>query len=136
MAVVEELIRLESDGSISFGDYLALSKQKVPAFKVKDDTYYVKTFEEITRLEKNGKLLFEAVPGAAVHNFITTDKGTKLSIEGIDDVQVTMELEPETEYRVIVDDFNVGSVKSSLAGKIAFSVDTSGKIKEIKLEKM
>jgi len=136
MAVVEELIRLESDGSISFGDYLALSKQKMPEFKAGNDIYYVKTFEEITRLEKNGKLLFEAVPGAAVHNFTPIHNGVMFSIESLGDVQITMELEPETEYRVIVDDFNVGSVKSSLAGKIAFSVDTSGASKNVRLEKM
>ena len=64
MAVIEELIRKEDDGSISFGNYLMDEKKKVLDFEVQGDLYKVKTFKEITKLEKNGKMLLEAVPGA------------------------------------------------------------------------
>ena len=47
-----------------------------------------------------------------------------------------MELEPENEYRVVVDDFNIGSVNSGLSGKVSFSVDANGSSKNVKLEKM
>ena len=57
MAVIEELIRKEDDGSISFGNYLMDEKKKVLDFEVQGDLYKVKTFKEITKLEKNGKML-------------------------------------------------------------------------------
>ena len=136
MAVVDELIRVEDNGSISFGNYLEKKKKKMPEFKVNSDVYYVKTFSEITRLEKNGKLLLEAVPGAAVHNFVSTDKKSEFSVEGKGDIQITMELEPNSEYRVVVDDFIMGTVKSGLSGKVAFSVDAGANAKTVRLEKM
>ena len=136
MAVVNDLIKLESDGTISFGDYTADTKKKVPDFKVNDDVYYVKTFNEITRLEKNGKLLLETVPGSAVHKFSINENLVSFSIEGKDDIQITMELEPESEYRVVVDDFNIGSVNSGAYGKVSFSVEANGSEKAVKVEKM
>ena len=136
MAVVDELIRLEDDGTISFGNYTADTKKKVPDFNVNGDVYYVKTFSEITRLEKNGKLLLESVPGSAVHNFTANNSFVSFSIEGLGDIQITMELDPESEYRVVVDDFNIGSVNSGLSGKVSFSVDANGASKNVKLEKM
>ena len=59
MAVIEELIRKEDDGSISFGNYLMDEKKKVLDFEVQGDLYKVKTFKEITKLEKNGKILLK-----------------------------------------------------------------------------
>ena len=51
MAVVSELIRKESDGSISFGDYTLDKKTKLADFEVAGDMYKVKTFNEITKKE-------------------------------------------------------------------------------------
>ena len=47
-----------------------------------------------------------------------------------------MELEPESEYRVVVDDFNIGSVNSGAYGKVSFSVEANGNEKAVKVEKM
>ena len=49
MAVVSELIRKESDGSISFGDYTLDKKTKLADFEVAGDMYKVKTFNEIRK---------------------------------------------------------------------------------------
>ena len=51
MAVVKELIRPEEDGSISFGDYELSQKTKKSDVEVHGDSYKVKTFSEVTRLE-------------------------------------------------------------------------------------
>ena len=136
MAVVDELIRLEDNGTLSFSEYTSDTKKKVPDFNVNGDVYYVKTYSEITRLEKNGRLLLESVPGSAIHNFTENKSLVSFSIEGIGDIQITMELEPENEYRVVVDDFNIGSVNSGLSGKVSFSVEANGTSKNVKLEKM
>ena len=70
MAVIEELIRQEDNGSISFGNYLMDEKKKVLDFEVQGDLYKVKTYREITKLEKNGKMLLETVPGATILHFL------------------------------------------------------------------
>ena len=54
MAVVKELIRTEENGTISFGDYEKNQKSKVSDYPHQGDMYKVKTFKEITKLERNG----------------------------------------------------------------------------------
>lgn len=111
-------------------------KKKVLDFEVNGDLYKVKTFCEITKLEKNGKMLLEAVPGATVHNFEMDDKGARFAVEGAEDVQITMELEPETEYKILIDDVNVGKMKSNLAGKVTFSVELQKGTPAVAIEKI
>ena len=136
MAVIEELIRQENDGSISFGNYLMDEKKKVTDFEVDGDLYKVKTFSEITKLEKNGKMVVETVPGATLHQFHMTEKGASFVVEGGEDIQITMELEPEVEYKILIDDMNVGRVKATLAGKINFSIELQGKEHPVSVEKI
>lgn len=136
MAVIEELIRLEDNGKISFGNYLMDTKKKVLDFEVGGDLYKVKTFREITKLEKNGKLLLEAVPGATLHNFEATDKGVSFTAEAEEDVQILMELEADTEYKFIVDDVNMDRIKSNMSGKVNFSIEIKGQPVSVKLEKI
>ena len=136
MAAIEELIRQEENGTISFGNHLMDEKKKVLDFEVSGDLYKVKTFCELTKLEKNGKMLLEAVPGATVHNFAMDDKGARFTVEGAEDVQITMELEPETEYKILIDDVNVGKMKSNLAGKVTFSVELQKGMPAVAIEKI
>ncbi|WP_058486910.1 hypothetical protein [Defluviitalea phaphyphila] len=136
MAVIEELIRIEEDNSISFGNYLMETKKKVLDFEVNGNLYKVKTFKEITKLEKNGILLYESVPGTAVHNFTMDEKNVFFQVEGENDAQITMELEPQKDYKIFVENVQVGKVKSSLAGKVTFSIDFSNGIQKVKIEKI
>ncbi len=136
MAVIEELIRQEDDGSISFGNYLMDEKKKVMDFEVHGDLYKVKTFNEITKLEKNGKMLLEAVPGATIHNFCMNEKGVSFIVEAAEDVQMTLELEAETAYRILLDDVNIGQMKTNMAGKVTFSMETKNKTSKVRIEKI
>ena len=54
---------------LSFGDYTLSSKTKLDGFEFQGDVYKVKTFSEITKLEKNGMFVYESVPGTAVEDF-------------------------------------------------------------------
>ena len=47
MAVISELIRSESDGTLSFGDYTLEQKSKLSGFEFQGDSYKVKTFKEM-----------------------------------------------------------------------------------------
>jgi len=52
MGAISELIRTEKDGTISFGDYTLDKKAKLDNFEHDGDLYKVKTFHEITKLER------------------------------------------------------------------------------------
>lgn len=54
MAAISELIKADANGTISFGDYTLSSKSKLDNFEHNGDVYKVKTFKEITKLERNG----------------------------------------------------------------------------------
>ena len=77
MAVVKELIRTEENGTISFGDYEKNQKSKVSDYPHQGDMYKVKTFKEITKLERNGMFVYESVPGTAV--FGLAQDGSQMS---------------------------------------------------------
>lgn len=135
MAVIDGVIRVESDGGISFGDYESKEKKKVSDFEVGGDLYKVKTHREITRLEKNGKLLLETVPGAVVHHLLVDEKMTSFAVESTKDVEITMEMEPETGYCIRIGDSEAGRVVSNLSGKIIFSVEIDAAPQTVSIEK-
>lgn len=123
MSVIDELIREESNGTISFGNYTLETKSKVSDFEHNGDLYKVKTFKEITKLERNGMFVYESVPGTAVNNLDITDKEVNFLVEGLEDAQITLELEAEKEYKIFIDEINVGKMKTNLGGKLIFSVE-------------
>ena len=137
MAVVKELIRTEENGGISFGNYELPTKSKASDIPYQGDVYKVKTFQEITRLEKNGGVVYESVPGSAVHGYKETERQIAFETEAADDLQITLEVEPEKEYKVFVNDTNIGKLKSSLGGKIRFSIELdageTAKVQVVKL---
>jgi hypothetical protein len=123
MAVIEGLIREEGNGTISFGNYTLEEKSKVSDFEHAGDLYKVKTFKEITKLEKNGLFVYESVPGTVVKYLSITDREVSFAVEGFEDTQITLELEAEKEYKVYIDDTNIGKMKTNLGGKLVLSVE-------------
>ena len=107
MAVVKELIRTEENGGISFGNYELPAKSKVSDFPYQGDVYKVKTFKEITKLERNGMFVYE-------------------SVEGAEDAQITVEMEADTEYSVSINGEDAGKMQTNLGGKLSFSVELGG----------
>ncbi len=121
MAVIEELIREEENGTLGFGNYLLETKTKKDGFQYMGDSYKIKTFNEITKLEKNGAFVYESVPGTTVHEFQANSDKLEFAVEGSKNAQVTLELEPEQEYKVYVDDVYVDKMKTNLGGKLVLS---------------
>ena len=119
MAVVDELIRQETNGSISFGNHKLETKEKVDNFEHDGDLYKVKTFKTMTKLERNGLFVYESVPGTSVlfRSFL---------VEGDEDAQITVGLTEDTEYVVYVADQNIGKMKTGLGGKLNLSVELAG----------
>lgn len=129
MSVVDELIRKESNGTISFGNYKLMEKSKVNNFEHNGDIYKVKTFKELTKLEKNEMIVYESVPGTTVEQLDITENQVKFIVEGFEDSQITLELEAEKEYKIYIDDINVGKMKTNLGGKLTISVELQENIK-------
>lgn len=123
MAVVNELIRSEANGSISFGNYELDAKTKLSDFEHEGNLYKVKTFKEITKLERNGMFVYESVPGTAVEDFLTTENGVSFVVYGTGDAQITVGLEESTEYKILVDGEPSDQQKTNLGGKLSMSLD-------------
>lgn len=125
MAVIEELIRKEIGGTISFGNYNLDVKSKVSDFEHEGDLYKVKTYKKITKLEKNGMIVYESVPGTAVFNLDTKENKISFDVSGEDNAQITLELEAEKEYELYKNDKILGKMKTNLGGKLVFSIELS-----------
>lgn len=123
MAVVEELLRAESDKTISFGNHKLASKAKLEDYEHGGNLYKVKTFKELTKLEKNGMFAYESEPGTSVNRFEETENGLTFTVEGDEDAQITVGLEEDTAYKVYVDGTNIGEMKTNLSGKLSISVE-------------
>lgn len=123
MKTVESLIAKEKDGTLSFGNFTLQEKSKLSDFAHEGDLYKVKTFYEITKLEKNGLFVYESVPGTSVFNFRSNGDVVSFGVTGKEDAQITLELEPDKEYEVFINGASVGRMKTNLGGKLVFSVE-------------
>ncbi len=133
MAVIEKGIVANENGTISFGNHEVLEKFKLRDFVLDGNSYNIKTHKDVTRLTKNGILLFESVPGCTVHNFSLSEKKVTFTVEGNGDTQVTLELLPSTEYKITLDDFIAGSSTSNISGKLSLNVSLTNGVGNVKL---
>lgn len=126
MAVVEQLLRPEADGTISFGNHTLSAKAKLEDFPHGGDLYKVKTYQTMTKLEKNGMFVYESVPGTSVLSFAENEGGVSFLVEGNEDAQITVGLADDTEYEVTIGGENVGKMRTNLGGKLSLSVELAG----------
>ena len=133
MSVVKEIIKLENN-NLCFGNYLLEEKNKVDNFIFENDKYKVKTYNKITRLEKNDKLIMETIPGSTIRNFNMSEKKIYFSAEGLDDTQITFDLQANKNYEIEINNVLVGTEKSNAFGKLCFSVNLTGTPKNIKIK--
>ena len=134
MSVINELIRTEENGTISFGNYMLDVKSKLEDYEHDGDLYKVKTFHEITKLERNGMFVYESVPGTAVTNFCVNNTEVALTVSGAQDAQITIQLEDDMDYEVFTDGAAVGGMKTNMSGKLSLSVELSeGKAVDVKV---
>ena len=136
MSVVEEQIRKEDAGTLSFGNYLLDTKTKKADFQYEGASYKIKTFKEITKLEKNGTLVYESVPGSAVTNFRGNSSVVEFDVEAAGDISFTLEMEPSEEYKLVVNGVSAGRIPTNVGGKLNASLSleegTKASVKVVK----
>ena len=131
-----DIISTSENGKLSFGNYTLTEKQKKEDFPHCGDLNKIKTYNTMTKLEKNGLFLFESVPGTDVTDFEENENGMFFKVESDKDAQITVGLEENTEYDIEVDGKSIGKIKSNTSGKVSFSVElTAGDKKDIKIIK-
>lgn len=130
-----ELIVGNGDGSLDFGDYTLDVKTKKEDYAFGGDSYKVKTFKEITKLERNGLFVYESVPGSKVTGLVASENGVCFSVEAPEDLSITLELEENATYSVSINGKDSGSVGTKLGGKLSLSVEMDGTPVEIKVVK-
>jgi len=123
MAAVEELIRIEADGALSFGNHRLQEKAKLEGVKYHGDFLKVKTYKTMTKLEKNGMFVYESVPGTSVNDFKETETGIRFTVEGEEDAQLTIGLEAQAEYEVKINGESIGTMSTNVSGKLNVGVD-------------
>ena len=132
MSVVNELINAQGE-SLEFGNYELGAKTKKDGFEFQGDIYKIKTFNEITKLEKNGSFVYESVPGTAVNDFKATDTSVSFMVEGNEDAQITLGLEEGTSYDIRINDKDAGTMATNMGGKLVLSVEFNGE-KPVKVD--
>lgn len=130
-----EIIKLLDNGKLSFGGFEFTEKRKNSDFEAEGNVYSIKTHNEITRLEKNGRMLVETVPGSIVNDFCMYDDKVEFNVFGDAMLQVTLELEANCEYEIYIDGNKTENVKSGVAGKVSFNVNAT-KNAAVKVKKM
>lgn len=60
---------------------MSLRQRQKSDFEHRGDLYKVKTFKEITKLERNGLFVYESVPGTAVTDLNVFDDGMTSKVE-------------------------------------------------------
>ena len=130
---LENIISVSGNDRLDFGNYKLDSKTKLSNFEFKGDLYKVKTFQEITKLEKNELLVYESVPGTDVEEFYEQDDIVEFDVTGYTDTQITLELNPDYEYNIYVDDEEIGSMKTNLGGKLVFGIEFDGAKKHVRI---
>ena len=108
---------------------------KKDGFEFQGDLYKVKTFKEITKLEKNGMFVYESVPGTAVENFKVSENVVSFKVSGEGDAQITLELEADSEYTVYMNDVNVGDMSTNLSAKLSISAELGKESVEVEIVK-
>ncbi len=123
MSVVTELIVTEENGSLSFGNYELSTKTKLDNYEVAGDLYKVKTYCDITKLERNGMFVYESVPGTTVYDFEVDEYGARFAVEAAKDCQITLGLLENQEYTIMINGEPIGQMTTNMSGKLSISLE-------------
>ena len=126
--MAKELI-LVNDGKLCFGDYSLAEKSKLDGFSFGGNLYKVKTYKDLTKLERDGMFVYESEPGSDVSDFEQKKDGISFYVAGEQDAMITVGLKEDTNYEVFENGNSVGTMKTNLGGKLSLAVSLSPETK-------
>ena len=117
------------DGLMAFGNFEVKDKIKVNDFEHGGSTYSLRSHDQVTRLEKNGELLIETVPGATVYNF--KEQPLAFDADMLESLQVTLGLQvANASVNLVIDGLEIDGaahgLKTNASGKLSFSLEKKG----------
>lgn len=126
---------ISANGSkLNFGDLSRKEKAKLDGFSLGGNIYKVKTFCELTKLERDEMFVYESEPGTNVSDFDQTADGLEFNVTGTQDTMITVGLIEDTGYEVFENGVSVGTMKTNLGGKLSLSVSLEpGKTTKIRI---
>ncbi len=130
-----EIIKINEDQTLTFGNFEVVEKQKVSDFDYKGEKLKVKTHKDITVLKSNDTLVIETVPGTVVDNFNMEEGNISFGILGYKQTIVTIEVEPEVEYNLYIDGVKSDILTSKPSGKVSISLDVENVKKTVMFER-
>lgn len=133
---VEQLLRTEADGSLSFGNHTLAEKAKLEDYEFRGDLMKVKTHKSMTKLERNGMFTYESVPGTTVYGFLEDEQGVKFSVEGSLDAQITLGLLEGTKYEVFSNGESLGIMETNMGGKLSFNLELGNEALEVLVKRV
>lgn len=121
----KNIIVTNEDGSLNFGDYTLPEKTKIEDYEYQGDSLKIKTFNEVTKLKRNGNLLYESAPGSVVTDYKISENGVSFTVDAATDLQITLGVKGDTEYKICINGTEIDSMKSKIGGKLSFHVDVT-----------
>jgi uncharacterized membrane protein len=118
-----ELIEKNANDTLSFGDFTLNEKKKVSDFEFDGAKYKVKTYNELTRLEKNEIFAYESEPGSRVENYKAIGDTIEFNVKAGEDVQITLGVEADSEYEVTVSGEKLGKMATNISGKLVLRIE-------------
>ena len=122
MNTVSTLISGNDEELLSFGDFSQTEKKKFSDYEYRGDMYYVKTCQEITKLEKNGMFEYESVPGTAVFGYDSGIEYKAFEVTGQGDTQIVIAIEDGAEYTPYINGELADETDVDISGKFCINV--------------
>ena len=66
--------------------------------------------------------MYESVPGSTVTGFRGNSEVVEFDVEAPGDISFTLEMEPSTEYKLVVDGVSAGRIQTNVGGKLNASL--------------
>ncbi len=122
MKTVSTLISGSDEELLSFGDFSQSEKKKYTDFDYRGDLYYVKTCQEITKLEKNGLFEYESVPGTSVFGYDSGVDYKAFEVTGQGNTQIVLAVEDGAEYTPYINGELADETDVDISGKFCLNV--------------
>lgn len=100
---MKKLIEINEQSNLNFGDY-TLSEKSKENIIYNEYEYKLKTFKDVTRLERDELLIYESVPGTYVENFSYKSDEISFMVSGNDTASIIIGVNQDSNFSLTIDD--------------------------------